>query len=355
MRRFFVLSFFVFMSYRTDFLINKGFTGHEHMTEFGLINMNGRVYDPSLGMFLSPDPLIQEPGNPLNYNPYSYVWNNPLRYTDPSGYAGRDEMEKMSDDARYADYAALASIGGGSGRASIFPKMGTMNSPHSFLEYDIALANSYDREFGGAFFTDGLRRRVSNSFYKRGKAKELYRNFLYQDGNLRGVTIYYGYGIDSGVSTQSTDIYLTFNGTNLTLMDNGNAVFSARAVSGRPLDDGSFDYSTEQQKKSFEGPIPAGNYSINPQKIQRWLDQSLMQKAASIFGKGTWPGGTYSWGAARVWIESGGDETRGNFSIHGGFIPGSAGCIDLVNGDRNFFNALQNYNYLNNIPLIVKY
>jgi RHS repeat-associated protein len=109
----------------TDQLISRGFTGHEHMTEFGLINMNGRVYDPSLGMFLSPDPLLQQPGNPLNYNSYSYVWNNPLRYTDPSGYAGRDEMETMSNNAeRFADYAALAAIGGGGSRRFKGNRMG---------------------------------------------------------------------------------------------------------------------------------------------------------------------------------------------------------------------------------------
>jgi len=47
--------------------------------------MNGRVYDPVTGRFLSPDPVLQDPANAQNYNKYSYVWNNPLKYTDPSG------------------------------------------------------------------------------------------------------------------------------------------------------------------------------------------------------------------------------------------------------------------------------
>ena len=47
--------------------------------------MNGRVYDPLLGMFLSPDPYVQAPGNWLNYNRYGYCYGNPLLYTDPSG------------------------------------------------------------------------------------------------------------------------------------------------------------------------------------------------------------------------------------------------------------------------------
>ncbi|MDR0506376.1 MAG: FG-GAP-like repeat-containing protein, partial [Dysgonamonadaceae bacterium] len=70
---------------RTAFLFNRGYTMHEHLSEFGLINMNGRVYDPLIAQFLSPDPYIQMPGNWLNYNRYSYCLNNPLKYTDPSG------------------------------------------------------------------------------------------------------------------------------------------------------------------------------------------------------------------------------------------------------------------------------
>ncbi|MDL2222957.1 FG-GAP-like repeat-containing protein [Bacteroidales bacterium OttesenSCG-928-M11] len=70
---------------RTEFIIHRGYTLHEHLDEFRLINMNGRVYDPYMGMFLSPDPYIQAPENWLNYNRYSYCLNNPLQYTDPSG------------------------------------------------------------------------------------------------------------------------------------------------------------------------------------------------------------------------------------------------------------------------------
>ncbi len=65
---------------------SRGYTGHEHNDEACLINMNGRVYDPIIGLFISPDPVIQSPTNPLNYNLYSYCLNNPLKYTDPSGY-----------------------------------------------------------------------------------------------------------------------------------------------------------------------------------------------------------------------------------------------------------------------------
>lgn len=64
----------------------RGFTGHEHMDSVGLINMNARLYDPETGRFLSADTFIQEPQVLLSHNRYIYVWNNPLKYTDPSGH-----------------------------------------------------------------------------------------------------------------------------------------------------------------------------------------------------------------------------------------------------------------------------
>ena len=65
---------------------DRGFTGHEHIDWFSLINMNGRIYDPVIGRFISPDPFIQDETDLQNLNRYSYVLNNPLSYNDPSGY-----------------------------------------------------------------------------------------------------------------------------------------------------------------------------------------------------------------------------------------------------------------------------
>lgn len=64
---------------------DRGYTGHEQLDEIGLVHMNGRVYDALLGRFLSPDPVNAIPHQMQNYNAYSYVLNNPMRYTDPSG------------------------------------------------------------------------------------------------------------------------------------------------------------------------------------------------------------------------------------------------------------------------------
>ena len=66
-------------------ITNRGFTMHEHLDEFGLINMNARLYDPVIGQFLSPDPYVQAPEFSQSFNRYAYCLNNPLMYTDPSG------------------------------------------------------------------------------------------------------------------------------------------------------------------------------------------------------------------------------------------------------------------------------
>lgn len=66
-------------------LVTRGFTDHEHL-DSGLIHMNGRVYDPVVGRFLSPDVLVQAPYNSQSYNRYSYVINNPVSFIDPTGY-----------------------------------------------------------------------------------------------------------------------------------------------------------------------------------------------------------------------------------------------------------------------------
>ena len=70
---------------KNDIGFHRGYCGHEMIDGGWLINMNGRIYDPWLAMFLSPDNYIQDPLNSQNFNRYSYCINNPLKYTDPTG------------------------------------------------------------------------------------------------------------------------------------------------------------------------------------------------------------------------------------------------------------------------------
>jgi RHS repeat-associated protein len=89
----------------TDSLVglttDRGFTEHEHLDEMGIIHMNGRIYDPLIGRFMSADPFIQAPSMLQSYNRYAYVMNNPLSLTDPSGYFW--DPLRVKDTLRAAD------------------------------------------------------------------------------------------------------------------------------------------------------------------------------------------------------------------------------------------------------------
>ncbi|WP_301068596.1 RHS repeat-associated core domain-containing protein [uncultured Duncaniella sp.] len=65
--------------------LGRGFTGHEHLPWFGLINMNARLYDPLTCRFLSPDPQVQMPDFTQGLNRFSYALNNPFMYVDQDG------------------------------------------------------------------------------------------------------------------------------------------------------------------------------------------------------------------------------------------------------------------------------
>ena len=71
--------------YTEHHIFRRGFTGHEHLGSFGIINMNGRIYDPNTASFFSPDPYVSSPYSTQAFNRYSYCVNKPLMYTDPSG------------------------------------------------------------------------------------------------------------------------------------------------------------------------------------------------------------------------------------------------------------------------------
>ncbi len=73
-----------------NWLIDHGYTGHEHVWMNGtydhsIIGMNGRLYDPLVGRMFSADPYVADNTMVQRYNKYSYVNNNPLKFTDPSG------------------------------------------------------------------------------------------------------------------------------------------------------------------------------------------------------------------------------------------------------------------------------
>ena len=139
--------------------------------------------------------------------------------------------------------------------------------------------------------------------------------------------------------------YAVFDGKKFTLYENDKPIMSWDAVSGK---DGY--RSPEYQNLKDTGPIPEGTYVARQSELQYITPYGII---AGIANAGTWPGSLYSWGASRVKLESSQQTNtygRGGFYIHGGWVPGSAGCIDLTSNIDNFV-AL--FDYIGN-DLIIK-
>ena len=118
---------------------DHGYTGQEHMSAFGLINMNGRIYDPYLQRFISPDPYIQDPTDAQNYNRYSYCMNNPLMYTDPSGYKWK--IFKKIGNAVSAVGKGVANVATSAGKAVLNVTHEVMAMPASSVSYVCGFAD----------------------------------------------------------------------------------------------------------------------------------------------------------------------------------------------------------------------
>ncbi|MFC4653754.1 RHS repeat domain-containing protein [Rheinheimera marina] len=87
--------------------VSSGYTGHEMVNDFEVIHMGGRTYNPVLGRFMQADPFIQSPTNLQSYNRYSYVLNNPMSYTDPSGYIFKALNKAFGKFAPFVGFALM--------------------------------------------------------------------------------------------------------------------------------------------------------------------------------------------------------------------------------------------------------
>ena len=106
---------------------DRGYTDHVNMINTSLIHMNGRVYDAEIGRFLSPDPHVANPMSTQGFNRYAYVENNPMRYTDPSGFC----IDGYSCVIEFLFGTALNFLFGGGG--DDLPKQ-----PHNFCKDNTA-------------------------------------------------------------------------------------------------------------------------------------------------------------------------------------------------------------------------
>lgn len=116
------------------FNTDRGYTLHEHLDEMGVIHMNGRVYDPLVGRFMSADPSVPNPFNLQSFNRYSYVRNNPLRLFDPTGFEDTDGSDPGDGSGSQTDSSDAS--------ADSDSSVGTSFSISGLIDSDIAGPNS---------------------------------------------------------------------------------------------------------------------------------------------------------------------------------------------------------------------
>jgi RHS repeat-associated protein len=227
-----------------DFIIARGFTGHEHLYAFNLINMNGRFYDPIIGRMLSPDNFMQAPDYSQNFNRYSYCLNNPLVYTDPSGEfiwaiaatwllfteSGYEVQKYLSPVAVHIDLHFSSEQKGIGADASIgVPKI----LPISYRAH--AGATYYWQHYDGSF--TGWETRNGGEW------------------TLGGVINYSGTTFNSGETSQTTNM-ITFGGPFINLKYENDYMFDLQ-LPGVPNADGGDRYRTSAVRLKY-GPFTLG-------------------------------------------------------------------------------------------------
>ena len=131
--------------------------------------------------------------------------------------------------------------------------------------------------------------------------------------------------------------YAIFDGKSLTIYQDGKVTASWNAVSGK---DGF--QTPEYQNVKGKGTIPEGTYVARQEKLQYITSYGLV---VGLLNKGTWPGSLYSWGSSRIALEASKETNtfdRGGFYVHGGWEPGSNGCIDLTSQMDDFTKWFEN-------------
>jgi RHS repeat-associated protein len=181
--------------------------------------------------------------------------------------------------------------------------------------------------------------KIGGSWDYQSGVQSITKYTLQEDGSYKKETI------------QGTPTLATFDGATLKLFQQDGSTKSFTAVSGEVSSAGKTQPALQGVKDV--GPLPEGEYSLDPSQIQIISTKDLL---LGLVGRGAWPGGKASWGEQRAWLAPApGTDTKGRsgFSIHGGARPGSAGCIDLCSQAKDFFSSVDRT--VDKIPVFVDY
>ena len=134
--------------------------------------------------------------------------------------------------------------------------------------------------------------------------------------------------------------YITLPKTNLELQFDNEQLEAYDKTYGITYPDLSWEGTSGNDKND---PIPDGKWKADPNDTEKFNDLPWYQKFGSSYGAGLWPGGLRSWGTMRTELDNvtTGEQNTGYY-IHGGWAPGSAGCIDLTNQNESFHNWFTN-------------
>lgn len=219
-------------------ITNRGYTGHEQIEEVGLIHMNGRVYDAELGRFLSADPYVQSPYQTNSFNRYSYVWNNPLKYTDPTGFNAFSDWASDTWEKVKEFFSGSGDSSGGNGRDkdnngdnkdhNTDYKNITQPSTKAKQKKDIISDQEYADFKGGKFVADG-KEGNSSSYVVNGSVETLeVDEAVEQDLNVETEKYSQGELMD----TEITDMVTTFANELVGLTNYPPAIITAQAMEG---------------------------------------------------------------------------------------------------------------------------
>ena len=176
----------------------RGYTTHEQLDDDGIVHMNGRLFDPTIGRFLQGDPLLQAPDELQNYNRYSYCLNNPVTCSDPSGRSfwgdltGINPMRNFLANAKLVDPLSFW----------ITTKVAHNRIGYEIGSVAIAVVSAYFCE-GGAAACDAVGMAAWAGFAGESTSQAL------KTGVIAGVTTLATAGVDAAIPVNATSGFAT--------------------------------------------------------------------------------------------------------------------------------------------------
>jgi len=202
-------------------ITTHGFTGHEMVDDIGIIHMNGRIYDSLYARFLQADPFVQSPTNLQSFNRYSYVMNNPVNLTDPSGYYGINDLKR---DVGNGVSSVNNALDGASRWTGTQLQGGIRSLDHIFGSDVVSILGTY-----GAYWVGGAYG-VAIFTYENGRANGADKNDAAKGAAIAYVAASYSVGVGDGYSlTEVVAIDGTIGGVSSVLQGGkfGNGFVSA--------------------------------------------------------------------------------------------------------------------------------